>query len=102
MKDGVVFISGKSSTGKPFSTPEVTVKQGDKLYSKDSCLEKQENVMVGGIARIQQTEGCSYAGATVATFFTQGTGYLVLAWTTDVEDQFTTYEQILSTFTFTK
>ena len=57
-------------------------------------------VMIGTSEYTRQTEGCSYAGAEVATFIDRGEGYVVVSWTADYENYYDTYEQILSTFQF--
>lgn len=94
-----VSLTGTSATGTQFSTPTVTVKTKTELFPKDSCLTDQKNVTVAGTSRVRQTEGCSYAGSEVATFFPRSAGFLVVSWTTDVPSQYLTYEQILSTIT---
>ncbi len=97
--DANVTFSGKSTSGKMYSTPMVVVKTKNTLYPSDSCLTSHTNVTVAGEERPQQVEGCSYAGAEVATFFKTGSSYIVVSWTQDVPDSYSTYNTILSTFT---
>ncbi|MFH1171454.1 MAG: hypothetical protein V1778_02865 [bacterium] len=84
-----------------FTTPGVVIKTQQSLFPDDECLTEQTNVNAAGAQRIRQIKGCSYAGSTVATYFQRGDAYVVFSWTTDVPDQYPTYDQILSTFQFT-
>jgi hypothetical protein len=107
--DNVISIGGTSSLNAnsnaediAFTTPKVEIQTRESLFPSDDCLIGQTNVVVAGAEHIRQTEGCAYAGDTVATYFQRGNAYVVFSWTTDVADQFTTYEQILSTFRLTE
>lgn len=101
--DAVTEIRIKSPVLRSgFGSPLIRIEEKATLYPADPCLISTKDVKVNGVVRTQQVEGCSYAGATVATFFPNGTGYLVVSWTTDWEEYFPKYERALSTFTFTK
>lgn len=107
--DNVISIGGASSLNAnsnaediAFSTPKVEIQTRQSLFPSDDCLIGQTQVVVAGVENIRQTEGCAYAGNTVATYFQRGNAYVVFSWTTDVTDQFATYEQILSTFRLTE
>jgi len=107
--DNVISIGGTSSLNASsnvediaFTTPKVEIQSRQSLFPSDDCLIEQTNVVVAGAERIRQTEGCAYAGNTVATYFQRDDTYVAFSWTTDVADQFTTYDQILSTFRLTE
>lgn len=98
---GATF-TGASSSSTQFSTPMVTVKKMTAPYPKDSCLISDTTIEVNGMNRRQQVEGCSYAGAEVATFFqTPKSGFFVVSWTQDVPDAYHTYNWLLRTFHLT-
>lgn len=99
--NGQVTLSGTSATGTMFSTPMVVIKSKDTLYPNDSCLMSDATTTVANVIHPRQIEGCSYAGAEVATFFKTDKGYLLVSWTQDVPDSYQTYEEILSTLTLT-
>ena len=97
----VTIYDDITKTGN-FGSPQIIVQEKADLYPKDNCLLGTKQLTVAGITRTQQTEGCGYAGSGITTFFSKSTGYLTVTWTTDWENYSAEYNQILSTFTFTK
>lgn len=97
--DKQTTISG-AGTGAPFTAPSVSITTSEPSQPS-SCLLKEETVVVLGESRLRQTQGCGYAGSSIATFVKRGASYLTISWSEDVQAEYPTYETMLSTFTFT-
>ncbi|MFA5030094.1 MAG: hypothetical protein WC495_00700 [Patescibacteria group bacterium] len=98
--DNAITIATQEKSSDPFQTPYISISLKSSLYPEDACLMQDKIITLNNKQYRQQEEGCSYAGSTVATFFPSNNKYIVVSWTTDVEESFDTYNAILASFLF--
>jgi hypothetical protein len=96
--ENTISISAQEKSSDPFQTSYISISSKSSLYPEDACLMQDKTIILNNKQYRQQEEGCSYAGSAVATFFPSDNNYIVVSWTTDVEESFDTYEAMLSTF----